>query len=66
MEADRAIAMRNSILVVMKCKCKDREREANDQEIENFSLHRVSNLLVCKRKVKGAYAAFFVKAYFLF
>jgi hypothetical protein len=30
MEADRAIAMRNSILVVMKCKCKDREGEADE------------------------------------
>jgi hypothetical protein len=29
--ADRAVVMRNSILVVMKCKSQDRKKEANEQ-----------------------------------
>jgi hypothetical protein len=39
MTTEKAGIMGNSIRMVMKSKSQNREREANDQEIDNFSVH---------------------------
>jgi hypothetical protein len=48
--ADRAIGMRDSILMMMECKSQDGERETNEQEINKFSIHQPNNLPICKKK----------------
>jgi hypothetical protein len=51
MITERAGVMRNSILVVVKCKSQKSERKANEQEIEKFSIHWDTNLPTMQREV---------------
>jgi hypothetical protein len=48
--ADRAVVMRNSIRMVMKCKSQDGEGKANEQEVGKFSIHQPGNLSISGEK----------------
>ncbi len=48
--ADGAIVMGNSIPMAMKCKPQDGERKANQQEIDNSSIHLPGNLPIGMEK----------------
>ena len=48
--ANRAIVVRDSIRVMMKCKSQNRERKTNKQEADEFSVHQLNNLSVRREK----------------